>query len=171
MKDSQSKKLFILAMCILLSAFGIFFTFFGEEGEKSKEKNKRGKEEKQMEDEYDYSKKPLPEQENESDDESYTEGRAEKVYFTNARQIDESSLPISVHAVLRQKTQEYLYANGFEDVTEVSVIEEGCQEDEESVTFQCRLPKHEEILKVTYQKKENILHFETIMKEEIRLEE
>ena len=67
MKDSQSKKLFILAMCILLSAFGIFFTFFGEEGEKSKEKNKRGKEEKQMEYEYDDSKKPLPEQENESD--------------------------------------------------------------------------------------------------------
>lgn len=169
MKCNQSKKLLLIAMCIILSIFGLFFTFFGNSEEKEEENRKEKEESKMMEYEHDYREKQLPESDNESENETYTEGKERNVYFTNTKQIDDSNLPLAVHEVLCQTAQDYLYVNGFENATELRILDGRLEEGKKEISFWCQIIGYEELLKITYQKKESKINFEAVIQEEIKL--
>ncbi len=164
MKNEQSKRLFRAILCVIIAIFGLIFTFGSGNGEETEMREKNTGKEKNH---YEYRQEELPTYENESENEIYTEGRELNVYFTNTEKLDNSSLPLAVHAVLCQEAQKYLDANGFENISEIRILEDGFKDGENSVTFQCSLPGYEEILVVSYQKERNALKFETMISERI----
>lgn len=163
-KDKQSKRLFLTALCIILSLFGLFYTFgaVSSEDEQKKESN-----EKEIKNAYEYEQKQLPNDENESEDEAYTDGKKIKVYFTNTEKIDSSSLPLAAHAILCQEAQKYLDAGGFGKAAELKIMDKGFSDNEDAVTFQCMIAGYEETLAVTYKKEERTLKFDTVEMERI----
>lgn len=161
--NRQSGKIFRAMICVLASILGIIFTFCGGE---TKEGNgtKSGKEEDSI---YEHAQEDLPRKNNESEPETITEGREVKVFFTNTEILDASSLPLAAHDILCRETQKYLDAWGYEDVKEIRIQDDGFADDEKSVTFQCELPGHEEMLVISYLKDKSTLKFETAIIERI----
>lgn len=167
MKDKQSKRLFRAILCIIIAIFGLIFTFGNGNGEEAETGNKNREAEKN---DYEYAQERLPQNENGCEDETYTEGKEINVYFTNTEKLDNSSLPLAVHAALCREAQKYLDNNGFENISEIRILDEGFEDNESLVTFQCELPGHEEILAVSYQKEGSMLKFETMVSERIEKE-
>lgn len=150
-----------------MAVFGIYFTFFSKtEKNGSEKKEVTQNTEEKFQSEYDYTNKGLPEQENESESESYVEGKDIKVYFTNTDKLDKSSLPLEAQQILCSKTQIFLYSSGFEDVTELKILDTGFSDNERKVTFVCEIPGYEEMLRVTY--KNEKLKFAIIIMEKIK---
>lgn len=164
MKNKQSKRLFRAILCIIIAIFGLIFTFGSGNGEETEMGEKNTGMERNH---YEYRQEELPLHENESENETYTEGRELNVYFTNTEKLDNSSLPLAVHAILCREVQKYLDANGFENISELKIQEDGFEDGEKSVTFQCSLPGYEEILVVSYQKERSRLKFEIMTSERI----
>lgn len=168
MRNKQSKQLFKAALCVIVSIFGIIFTFHnGGNGEKVEKEVEVSSEDIEK---YNFMQEKLPDYENESEDETYSDRREGKVYFTNTKKLDSSSFPLAAHAILCQETQNYLYGIGFEDVEEIKINDNEFKDNKEVVKFQCNLPKHEEVLVVTYEKKERKLKFEIEVTERIDTE-
>lgn len=175
LKEKRSKQVCKIAFCVVISVFGLYFSFFGKSTDKKEkvdvenvEESKESKE-SNMNFENDYKDKQLPDVENESND-TYTDGNQTKVYFTNTSKLDASSLPISVHEVLCEKTQCYLYSCGYDNVTELVINEEDFIDNEDEVTFLCEIPESEEKLRISYDKKDNRLQFESVIIDKIEQE-
>lgn len=166
MKNRQSGQIFRAMLCVLVSIFGIIFTFCG--GNETKEVNETKSEKtKTGSSIYEHAQENLQQKNNESEPETYMEGREVKVYFTNTEKLDASSFPLAAHDVLCSETQKYLDAFGYENVKEIRIQDNGFVDDEKSVTFQCKLPGHEETLVVSYKKDKSTLEFETVIIERI----
>lgn len=164
MRDRQSKRLFKAILCIMVSIFGIIFTFGSRGSENAQQEEKNKKTERNT---FEYVQEELPKQENKSEDETYTDGRKIKVYFTNTERLDNSSLPFAAHAMLCQEAQKFLDASGFDNAKEIKIREDGFEDNEKMVTFQCDIPGYEERIVVIYKKEKSSLKFETVESERI----
>jgi len=101
----------------------------------------------------------LPDYENKSANETYTEGIPVEVYFSNTEVIDKGNLPIEAHSMLPLSAQRYLNRSGFEDVTELYVDEESYRETENEISFCCYMDGYRERLRIAYNKNESQLEF------------
>lgn len=164
MRDKQSRRLFTAILCITISIFGLIFTFGNGNGEEAEEEEKNSRREGKS---YEYAQEELPQDENESQDETYTDGKSIKVYFTNTEKLDRSSLPLAAHAILCREAQKYLDAGGFENAGDLRILDNGFSDSKDAITFRCEIAGYEEMLEVTYKKAERKLKFETVETERI----
>lgn len=173
MGDRSSKKIFYLILLIGLSVFGIYMNFFYEPDKKEEETSVWGITESRDSDEmgdienmaldmYDYSNKALPDVENETIEDEYSEGKNIEIYFENTEVLDTGSLPAEVHAKLTEAAQRYLFQNGYSDVTELYVDEESYTEAEEIIRFKCFMDGYEKKLQIEYLMNEKKLQFVVI---------
>lgn len=161
MKDRDSKKLFIMIMCICLSIFGLYMQFFREKKVETKVEtstnikadNREYQKETEImsQDPNDFLKQDLPNVENDSVNETYTDGQLVDVYFSNTEVLDTGNLPLAAQKVLSGETQKFLYRNGYEDVTELYVDSDSYKETKENIVFNCFMDGHEEMLQVLFQ--------------------
>lgn len=172
MKKKRTFQLIMIAFCLIISIFGIYFQFFDKK-EKGKEKNQEIEEVKEKENvkekntnEFDYSNKDLPKTENESDEETYSEGMNIEVYFTNTDILDKSSLPLGAHSKLCESSQRFLRHLGYDDVTELQILEDKFVDDEEEVSFRCSMDGYEEQLEIKFLKGDSKLKFCIVTVEE-----
>lgn len=162
----------MLVACIVISIIGIYMEFFYEPTDKKESKN-QGLEIESSEDEggqnmsnkYDYSQKELPNVDNKSSDETYTDGENIEVYFSNTEVLDNGRLPLSVQSKLNMITQRFLYSNGYEDVQELYIDQESYIETEDEIRFCCFMDGHEEQLQIQYDEKEKKIKFSVIEKD------
>lgn len=164
MRDKQSRRLFTAILCIIISIFGLIFTFGSGNGEEEENEEKNSRREGKN---YEYVQEELPQDENESQDETYTDGKRIMVYFTNTEKLDESSLPLAVHAILCQEAQKHLEAGGFENARGLRILDDRFSDSKDAISFQCEIAGYEEMLEVTYKKGERKLKFETVETERI----
>ena len=135
MRDKQSRRLFTAILCITISIFGLIFTFGNGNGEEAEEEEKNSRREGKS---YEYAQEELPQDENESQDETYTDGKSIKVYFTNTEKLDRSSLPLAAHAILCREAQKYLDAGGFENAGDLRILDNGFSDSKDAITFRKR---------------------------------
>lgn len=182
MNNKNIKRVFYLILLIGLSIFGIYMQFFYKSDKQEDEKttwetteekqsilqdnelNEKGATEDVAVDMYDYSEKILPDVENETVEETYSEGMNIEIYFENADVLDEGSLPLEVHAKLTAAAQRYLFQNGYDDVTELYIDEKSYTEDEDCISFECFMDGYEKKLQIKYVIDESKLQF-VIIKE------
>lgn len=162
----NSRRMFIFVFCVLLTILGIYMTFFFDRTKMSKESMFHAGEKTayvQKEDtevgENTAGTVTLPDYDNKSADETYTDGVAVEVYFTNTNIIDQGNLPLEAHSILALSSQRYLNCSGFEDVTELYVDEDSYKETEDEIVFRCFMDGHKEYLRIVYDKKESQLEF------------
>lgn len=164
----NSRRMFIFVFCVLLTILGIYMTFFYDRTKKSKESMFHDgektayvqKEDTELEEGLNGDGTViLPDYDNKSANETYTEGIAVEVYFTNTDVIDKGNLPVEAHAILPLSVQRYLNRSGFEDVTELYVDEDSYEESEDKISFDCFMDGHKEYLRIVYDKKESQLEF------------
>lgn len=159
----KENKLMIFIVCILLSIFGIYKTYFGDRKaeaewntaavEKTREKEDLVTEQGENE------MVTLPKSNNKSENAIYTEALPVEVYFSNADVIDEGNLPLEAHKILAVSTQKYLNRLGYDDVTELYVDETSYVEEEEKIYFNCFMDGHKEQLRIVYNKEYSELEF------------
>ena len=159
----KENKLMKFIVCILLSIFGIYKTYFGDrkaeaewntaDVEKTREKEDLVTEQGENE------MVTLPKSNNKSENEIYTEALPVEVYFSNADVIDEGNLPLEAHKILAVSTQKYLNRLGYDDVTELYVDETSYVEEEEKIYFNCFMDGHKEQLRIVYNKEYSELEF------------
>lgn len=160
------KKFFSFVFWILITVFGVYMTFFAKkespdqkEPEVSEEKMIDEKSEKFVETQEYIS---LPEEVNDSENETYSEGMQTEVYFSNTTVIDEGSLPLEVHSILVKSAQKYLNRSGYEDVTELYVDDESYIEDGEHIAFNCFMDGHSSQLRIVFEINDSKLKFSII---------
>ena len=110
---------------------------------------------------YNYAQQDLPDTENLSDDEMYSENakKLPVIYFTSTELLDQCSMPLEVQAALVSNTQDYLNAAGYKDVTELAIDNDSFIDNDEKVAFRCAMGNHKEQLQITYIKNESRLYF------------
>ena len=159
----KENKLMIFIVCILLSIFGIYKTYFGDR--KAEAEWNTAAVEKTMEKEDLVTEQgenemvTLPKSNNKSENEIYTEALPVEVYFSNADVIDEGNLPLEAHKILAVSAQKYLNRLGFDDVTELYVDETSYVEEEDKIYFNCFMDGHKEQLRIVYDKEYSELEF------------
>lgn len=160
----SGKQLLIFALSCAAIVLGVYMTFFNRNRSDSKSENEsikemdieqgeEKKEEYQMEEtnSYDYSGKDLPMEENETDAETYNNGKSEiSIYFSNTELLDQGKIPLAAQAVLCEEVQRYLKHSGYGDVTELYINDESYQEDSEKIAFVCFMDGYEEVLQIEY---------------------
>ena len=170
MGERNGKKVFLLAVCIAATLFGIYINFFSGDAEdkeprenRSNQFTRESEEELEMEHQEkvtaDSGSTELPESRNESSNETYTEGTAVSIYFANTDVLDQGNLPLSVQAVLVSRAQIYLNRSGYEDVTELYVDESSYVETSANIAFNCFMDGYTQQLHIEYRIRESSLEF------------
>lgn len=175
------KQLVILAFSIAAIVLGVYMTFFNDKMNPEKEMNveesrnidqeKNAEESEQVEatNDFDYTKKTLPLVENESEDETYNNGKLGiDIYFSNTDKLDQGTMPMEAQAVLCEEVQRYLIHSGYDDVTELYIDDESYIEDPEKISFVCFMDGHEETLQIEYWYKEQTLKYFILNSDEYR---
>lgn len=159
----KENKLMIFIVCVLLSIFGIYKTYFGDRKAVAERNTdtweKTMKKEDLVTEQGEKEMITLPKSNNKSENETYTEALPVEVYFSNADVIDAGNLPLEVHKILAISTQKYLNRLGFDDVTELYVDETSYVEEEDKIYFNCFMDGHKEQLRIVYNKEYSELEF------------
>lgn len=150
----------VLELVVYLAAIilGGYMTFFNNPMEK-KEENVMGQVETM--DGMNYWGKELPESDNVSADEVYSDKEVENIsiYFSNTAKLDQGNLPLEAQAILAADVQKFLNVMGFEDVTELYLYEESYMESNEKISFICFMDGHREALQIEYHFEEKCLNY------------
>ena len=167
MQNRDMKNVLLLILCIAATVIGIYMTFF--HSSTSDEdipyiNNVSQNKETEMEE---YVETPteevsLPDYENDSLNETYTDGTEITVYFENTDVIDQGNLPLGAHAILCSSAQKFLKRSGYDDVTELYVDEESYKEGDKEITFRCFMDGYTQQLGITYDVSEQMLRFNII---------
>lgn len=166
--NRSGKKVFLLVVYIGASILGLYMTFFYKNDADDNLTNISQVMESEINEEQiivgtdiDMSteSQELPDYENLSDAETYTDGISTEVYFANTEVIDNGKLPMSVHSILTTAVSKYLKRSNYKDVTELYINEESYKETEEKITFNCFMDGYQEQLQVIYEISEGRLLF------------
>ena len=164
MSERKSGKVFVLIACILISIVGIYMEFFYNPNSKknSEVSESAEKESESLNTEYDFSGQELPDTENVSAGETYTDKEDVEVYFSNTDLLDNGNIPLSVQSELCELTQRFLYRNGYEDVEELYVDDDSYLESEDMISFSCFMDGHQEKLQIRYDVQQHTLEYNII---------
>lgn len=168
MNDRRTKQMLMCIFCIIVSAVGIYFTFWVKEDRRTDSKNEKQKtsEKKEEFDKYNYQNQELPNIDNESNE--ISEGYEVVIYFTNTDKLDKSGLSLNAQGELCRKTQEFLRLSGYEGVEELKIQDEKFIDDKNKTLFLCDIPGYDEKLQITYLKKESKLKFAVVVIENVQ---
>ena len=166
MQNKNMKNVLLLILCVAATFVGIYMTFFHQAADDDIPYiNNVGQDKEAEMEEYvetQTEEVSLPDYENESSNETYTDGTEITVYFENTDVIDQGSLPLGAHSILCSSAQKFLKRSGYGDVTELYVDEESYTEDDKKITFHCFMDGYEEQLGITYDVSEQMLRFNII---------